>query len=77
VQDGVNTEPPIQLVIKALVLLKVLIYLRKMFELEASGTISSGGFLVHTEQLRDWKRREGFPTSGLSERRDFNPKTRR
>jgi hypothetical protein len=77
VQDVVNAEAPIQLVIAALVSAKSLISKRKMFDVEGHGTISSGGFLVHGKQLRDWKRLAGFPTSGLSERRDFNPKTRR
>jgi len=33
--------------------------------------------MVQPEQLRDWNPAAGSPTSGLSERRDFIPKTRR
>jgi hypothetical protein len=64
-------------VIAVLILSNRLISKRKIFDPEGFGTISSGGLLVHTEQLRDWKPPPVFPTSGLSERRDFNPKTRR
>jgi hypothetical protein len=33
--------------------------------------------MAQTEQLRDWNPADGLPTSELSERRDFIPKTRR
>jgi hypothetical protein len=55
-------------------LANILINIWKKYGVEALGAISSGGFMVHTEQLRDWKRQTGPTTSGLSERRDFLPR---
>jgi hypothetical protein len=74
VQDGVNAGSKTAQAATTRYYANYLTNNEKIIPWGADGAISSAGFMVHMEQLRDWKRQTGPTTSGLSERRDFLPR---